>query len=110
MQKIKFAMSVRNESNNLFEILLIEKKYKIVTLRRHYGLSSHRCQLHSKPDKLILKPIFWAGKDLSHRHWKCGELDKTLGEVVVGLLLHLDVGHLVGEGDRRARAGHDQAW
>ena len=49
-------------------------------------------------------------KDLSHRHWKCGELDKTLGEVVVGLLLHLDVGHLVGEHDRRAGAGHDQAW
>ena len=102
-------MSVRNESNTLWNFV-DGKSCKIVTLRRHYGLSSHRCQLHSKPDKLILKPIFWAGKDLSHRHWKCGELDKTLGEVVVGLLLHLDVGHLVGEGDRRAGAGHDQAW
>ena len=110
MRKIKIAVSGRNESNNLFEISLMEKSCKIVTLRRHCGLSSHRCQLHSKPDKLILKPIFWAGKDLSHRHWKCGELDKTLGEVVVGLLLHLDVGHLVGEHDRRAGAGHDQAW
>ena len=105
-------MSVRNESNNLFEISSMEKVAKCLPCGVIVG-----CLPIGANSIANLINWYWSqflggyyAKDLSHRHWKCGELDKTLGEIVVGLLLHLDVGHLVGEGDRRAGAGHDQAW
>ena len=107
-------MSVRNESNNLFEISSMEKVAKclpcgVIVGCLPIGANSIANLINWYWSQFFGRVIYYA-KDLSHRHWKCGELDKTLGEVVVGLLLHLDVGHLVGEHDRRAGAGHDQAW